>query len=68
LAHKVWHVAILASSLVALAGVAIVSLAPLVFESPPPGLVRARPVILALAALAVALLVVEWGVLHRRSL
>ena len=66
--ERVWDVAVLVTTLLALAGVAIVALAPFLFEAPPRGLVRARPIVFALVGLAGALLLVEWLVVHKRSL
>lgn len=62
--HELWHVAVLTSTLLAAAGLAIVLLAPLVFDPPPPGLVGARPLVLALAGVAATLLVAEWTAIH----
>lgn len=66
--HELWHILVLTSTLFGAAGLAIVLLAPLVFDRPPPGLVRARPLVLALIGLAVVLLGVEWYAVHPRSL
>lgn len=63
-AHDLWHVAVLGSTLFAAAGVALLLLAPLAFDVPPPGLRRARPAILGLAAVAVVLLTAEWLWVH----
>ncbi len=62
--HQVWHVSVLAVSLFGAAAVAVVLLAPIVFDSPPEGLVRARRYLLALGGLAVLLLAVEWLGVH----
>ena len=62
--HEVWHVAVLGVTLVSGAALAIFLLAPLAFESPPPGLERARPWVLAAAGLAIILLLVEWRGIH----
>ena len=62
--HEIWHVTVLVVTLVAGAGLAIVLLAPLVLDSPAPGLLRARPWVFALAALAALLLGVEWLGIH----
>jgi hypothetical protein len=51
-------------TLMAGAAVALVLLGPLVFESPPPGLTKARPALLAFAGVTVLLLVLEWRVGH----
>ena len=62
--HEVWHVTVLATSLFGGAAVALVALAPLVFDAPPEGLVRARPYLLGLGLLAAILLAVEWLGVH----
>lgn len=62
--HELWHVLVLATTLVAAAAGAIAVLAPLVFDRPPPGLARLRPAIAALVGSGVLLLVVEWLSVH----
>jgi hypothetical protein len=62
--HEVWHVTVLAVTLFAGAGLAILLLAPLVFEKTPPGLVRARPFVIAAVVLAALLLLLEWQGVH----
>jgi hypothetical protein len=62
--HEIWHVAVLAATLFAAAGGAILVLGPLVFDEPPPGLSRARPAILGLVLLAGVLLGLEWLGVH----
>lgn len=62
--HEVWHVSVLAVSLFGGAAVAVVALAPLVFDAPPEGLARARPYLLGLGGLAVVLLTAEWLGVH----
>ena len=62
--HRLWHVAVLGSVLLAAAGLAILLVVPLVFERTPPGLRRARPLILAVAGFAAALLALEWLLVH----
>ncbi len=62
--HQVWHVAVLGVTLFAAAGLAILLLAPLAFDEPPPGLGRARPLILGLVGVAVLLLLGEWLAVH----
>jgi hypothetical protein len=66
--HHLWHAVVLGSVLLGAAGVVIVVVAPLLFESPPPGLARARPVVMALAVAAGGLVAVEWLIIHPRSL
>jgi hypothetical protein len=62
--HGLWHVAVLGSTLFAAAGVVLLGVATLVFDEPPPGLTRARPVILALVGAAGALVGLEWLGVH----
>jgi hypothetical protein len=66
--HGLWHAAVLGSTLLSVAGLAIVVLAPLIFDFRPPGLSRARPYVLALAVTAAGLLAAEWLFAHGRSL
>ena len=66
--HEIWHVIVLASTLFGAAGLAILLLAPLVFESPPPGLAKGRPLVLGLVGAAVALVMAEWLGVHGGSL
>ena len=62
--HEVWHVGVLGSTLFAAAGIVTLLLAPLIFDETPPGLVKARPLILVLVALAGLLLALEWLGVH----
>ena len=62
--ESLWHVFLLVMTLSAVAAGLILLLVPLAFESPPPGLVRARPWLLALIGLTGALYLLEWRVLH----
>lgn len=62
--HQIWHVTVLAVALLGGAAVAVVALAPLVFDTPPEGFVRARPFLLGLGALAALLLAAEWLGIH----
>ena len=66
--HRVWHVVVLATTLVAVAGAAIVVLAPLLFDDRLEALERVRPVVLGLFVAAAILLVSEWLVVHGGSL
>ena len=66
--HRVWHVVVLTTTLVAVAGAAIVVLAPLLFEDRSGALDRARPVVVGLVVAAAILLVSEWLVVHGGSL
>jgi hypothetical protein len=62
--ETLWHIFLLVMTLSAVAAAAILVLVPLAFETPPPGLVRARPWLLALVAVTVVLYLLEWQVLH----
>lgn len=62
--HTAWHIFVLAATLMAAAGAAVVALSPLLFDEPPPGLTRARPLVFALIGLAIVLLAVEWLAIH----
>ena len=62
--HNLWHLVVLGSTLMGAAGLGIVLLTPLVFDEPPPGLVRWRPYVLGLVGLAGVLLAVEWLSVH----
>ena len=62
--HEIWHVTVLASSLFGGAAVAVVALAPLVFDAPPEGFARARPYLLGLGGFAGLLLAAEWLGVH----
>ncbi len=62
--HEIWHIAVLASTLLGAAGLMITLLAPLLFDPIPPGLVRARPFVLGGAAVAGVILAVEWLGVH----
>jgi hypothetical protein len=62
--HEVWHVLVLASTLVGAASAAILLLAPVVFETYPESLRRARALLIALSVLGLVLLVVEWQIVH----
>ena len=64
--HELWHVAVLSTTLLAAAGVGVLALAPLVFDSPPHGLRRSRPIVLGLVGVAAALLILEWLGVHGR--
>jgi hypothetical protein len=62
--HVAWHVLVLSSTLLAAAGASVLALSPLLFEEPPPGLTKARPLVYGLISLAFLLLIVEWLVIH----
>ena len=62
--HTAWHILTLASTLVAAAGGVILVLAPLVFDEPPPGLIKARPAVVGAVIFAASLFFVEWIGVH----
>ena len=62
--HDLWHLVVLGSTLMGAAGLAILVLAPLIFEEPPPGLERAKPLVAGLVAVAAVLLAAEWLGVH----
>ena len=62
--HELWHILVLASTLFGAAGAALLFLTPLIFESPPPGLTRARPLLIGAIALAGVVFAAEWLVVH----
>lgn len=63
-AETLWHVFLLVLTLGAVAAAAILALVPLAFETPPPGLARARPWLIALIGLTLVVYLLEWQVLH----
>jgi hypothetical protein len=60
--HVALHVAILATTLVGGAGLALVLVWPLIFEGPLPP--TTRRVLLALVGLGLLLFLVEWQIVH----
>lgn len=62
--HEVWHIIILAATLFAAAGAAILLLAPLVFDRPPAGMVKYRPALVVAIGAAIVLVILEWTVVH----
>ena len=62
--HDLWHIAVLGSTLFAAAGAAILALGSLLWDDTPPGVVRARPSIIALVGVAGVLLALEWLGVH----
>ena len=62
--ESLWHVFLLVMTLSAVASALILVLVPLAFETPPPGLARARPWLLGLIGATAALYLLEWQVLH----
>jgi hypothetical protein len=63
-AHEVWHVVVLASTLLGASAAAILLLSSIVFDAIPAGLRRARPAVLALIVGAAIILLAEWFVVH----
>jgi hypothetical protein len=62
--HEIWHVTVLASTLLGGAAVVLLALAPILFESTPAGLARARPLVIGLVVLAAVVLILEWLAVH----
>jgi hypothetical protein len=62
--HEAWHIFVLVSVLLGVAGAVLLTLVPLVIVPPPPGLSKARSLAVALLALAAAIVLVEWFVVH----
>jgi hypothetical protein len=62
--HEAWHIVVLVSVLLGAAGAVLLTLTPLIFATPPPGLRRAKPLVMGLVALAVGIALVEWFVVH----
>jgi hypothetical protein len=62
--HEAWHIVVLVSVLLGTAGAVLLALAPLIFVTPPPGLRRAKPLVMGLVAVAVGIVLVEWFVVH----
>ncbi|MFN2593351.1 MAG: hypothetical protein ABR579_00500 [Actinomycetota bacterium] len=62
--EKAWHVVLLVLTLFGVGSLAILGLAPLVFEEPPASLARARPILIGIAVAAVLGLLLEWKVIH----
>ena len=62
--HEIWHVAVLAGTLLGAAGAGLLLLAPLLFEETPAGLARVRPFVIGLVAVAAIILVLEWLAVH----
>jgi hypothetical protein len=62
--HEIWHVTVLATTLLGAAGVLLLVLAPILFEETPAGLARARPLVIGLVLLAAVVLILEWVAVH----
>ena len=63
--HELWHVAVLAATLLGVAGVVLALLMPLLFDADSTG--RSRRVALGLALGGLVLLAVEWLGIHGGS-
>jgi hypothetical protein len=62
--HELWHIGVLTFALFGAASAAILTLAPLVFDRPPEGLARWRPMMIAAIVLAVGFVAGEWLIVH----
>lgn len=62
--HELWHVVVLAAALLGAAAALLLAAIPLLFETPPPGLTGARPVVLGLVGVAAGIVLVEWQWVH----
>jgi hypothetical protein len=62
--HEVWHVLVLASTVLGAGCGVILVLGPLVFETYPQGLRRSRALLVGVVVLGLVLLVVEWLIVH----
>jgi hypothetical protein len=62
--HQLWHVAVLGTTLLAVAGGVIVSLAPLLLDLRNEVVRSARRLMLAMLVLALGLVTTEWLVIH----
>ena len=63
-AETLWHLFLLVMTLASVGAAAILLLVPLAFDAAPEGLARARPWLLALIGVTLALYLLEWRVLH----
>jgi hypothetical protein len=63
-AHELWHVVVLVSALLGAGGAVLLALSSVVFDTPPPGLSKARPLVIALIACAAAIVLAEWLIVH----
>lgn len=55
---------VLGTTLLGAGGLAVLVLVPVVFEEPPPGLERVKPIVAVLIGVAVVLFVAEWLGVH----
>lgn len=62
--HELWHVLLLASTLFAAAGIALLTVFWLAFDEPPAPSTTVRPVVWGVVAVVAILLVVEWVGVH----
>jgi hypothetical protein len=60
--HKLLHIAILSSTILGAAGLALLVLWPMIFEGPLEGITRS--ILLASVLVAVVLFLLEWRVVH----
>lgn len=63
-AEKLWHLVLLVLTLFGVASLAILLLAPFVFDQRPASLARARPLLVGVALAAGLGLLLEWKVIH----
>lgn len=63
-AHDWWHLVVLGTTLLGAAGALVLALVPVVFDEPPPGLQRFRPLVIGLIAAAAVLFLAEWLGIH----
>jgi hypothetical protein len=62
--HEIWHVVVLAAAVLGAGAAILLALSPLIFESPPPGLTRARRAVGVAIGGAILLVLAEWLVVH----
>ncbi len=62
--HEIWHVLLLASTLFAAAGIALLTLFWFAFDEPPAPGTMVRPLVWGVVAVVAILLVVEWVGVH----
>jgi hypothetical protein len=60
--HKLLHIAVLSSTIMGAAGLALLALWPVIFDTPPAPVTRS--ILLASVLLAGVLLLLEWRVVH----
>lgn len=62
--HELWHFFVLGLVLLGAAGIGIVAVAPLAFQSPPPALRRTGLALVIMAGLGGILILGEWLLVH----